>query len=73
MVASDGKIDSSEMNIDLSNEEEKIISCEYGKFKISFTKEVVPINIIFPCWTCNILLLIINKLFIKIYQNINVN
>ena len=28
--------------------EEKIISCEYGKFKISFHKEIVPINIIFP-------------------------
>ena len=61
MVASDGKIDSSEMNIDLSNEEEKIISCEYGKFKISFHKEIVPINIIFPSWTCNILIKNINN------------
>ena len=62
MVFSDGKNYSSETNLDLSNDEEKIVSCEYGKFKISFPKEILQTNNTFPFWTCNILIKNINNL-----------
>ena len=45
--------DSEEENIDLAQNEEKIISNSLGKFKISFIDEIKPFVRI-PFWKCNI-------------------
>ena len=65
IFASNGKNYSSEIHVDLSTEEDKICNCEFGKFKISFPKEIIPTNTPVPSWTCNILIKNINNLKMK--------
>ena len=50
------------MHFDLNKDDEKVISNNFGKFKISFCKEITPINPPCPFWSCNI--------FIKSITNI---
>ena len=56
MIAISGKNQSEVINFDISKDEEKIFENNFGKFKISFPKEMKPIIPIYPSWTCNILI-----------------
>ena len=56
IISSDGKNNSEENVVDVSKEEEKIISNSFGKFKISFQDKIQPTHIPCPFWTCNILI-----------------
>ena len=62
MVASDGKNNSSEMIIDLTIDEDKIYNSDFGQFKLSFPKKIMPTNPPVSFWTCNILIKNINNL-----------
>ena len=56
MIASNGQNNSEVMSLDISKDEEKIYENNFGKFKISFPKEIKPTNSPCPFWTCNILI-----------------
>ena len=56
MIVTDGKNNLNVMNFDLSKDEEMINNNEYGSFKISFPKDIVPVNPPSPFWTCNLLI-----------------
>ena len=56
IIATDGKNESEEINLDISNDKEQIINNNFGEFKIGFTKEMEPDSIPQPYWNCNILI-----------------
>ena len=56
IITTDGKNYSEEMITDITKDDEQIFSNNFGKFKLSFPKEIKLMNLPCPFWTCNILI-----------------